>query len=312
MTLDPAVFEGWSQEDLDAFRSVDWEAMNGFEPWKTVVAERFPAYQHMLDHPELGPLLEEAAEGEFELSTFEARFRATEWFTSRSAAEREWDLFADDPANEAERDRQIAERAGTVRDLSAQLGAELSDDAITALATEALRRGLSEDEVVGQITASTTSYSAGSLTAAEDQIAALAAGQLIDVDAETRRSLAVRLVNGEMNEDGLRSYVTNIAKSQHPQFSKFIDQGISVAEYLAPQRNTIASMLGRNPADIDLMSPEFSAVTRMGDGSDLRAMTLDETTRFVRSRDDYWQGSQGQEELFGMVNGLSRALGVRR
>ncbi len=298
--------------EAQAQADIDWSTVRSYEDWEQVVKERFPAWSWALDHPELGPILAEAAEGEFTVDTFESQLRATDWFTSRTAAERAWDLQEADPANEAELQRQIEARAGEIRDLVGQLGAELSDEAVTSLSRDALRRGLSVDEITGQIISSTSSFTAGSITASEDEIAALAASQLVSIDAATRRSLAGKLATGEMNSDGIRSYVSSIAKSQHPQFAEFIDQGISVAEYLAPQRNTIASMLGRAPADIDLMSPEFSSVTRIGDGGQMRAMTLDETTRFVRSRDDYWQGSQGQSELHSMVGGLSRALGVRR
>lgn len=294
-----------SQEDID------WSTVRTYEAWEQIVKERFPAWAWALDHPELAPILQDAAEGEFTADTFEANLRATEWFTSRSAAERAWDIQEADPANEAELQRQIAQRAGEIRDRSSTLGAQLSDEAIDALARDSLRRGLTEDEVTGQIVAGSPTITAGAVAAAEDQIAALASDQLVTIDDETRRSLALKIVNGEMNGDGLRSYVQNVARSQFPQFADMIDQGVSVREYTAPQRNVLASMLGRNPADIDF-NGEFRDVLSIGDGGQTRAMSLSETERYGRTLDEYWQGQRGQEELSSMVGGLTRALGVRR
>ena len=308
---DLSAFEGWSQSDLDAFKEVDWDAVLSVDAWKDVVRERFPGMAWALDHAELGPILEEAAEGEFTQSTLESRFRATDWFTSRTAAERAWDIQEADPANEEELNRQIEARAGEISDLASQLGAQLSDDAISAIARDALRRGLSVDEVTAQITSTSASFVAGAITAAEDEISAQAASQLVSIDADTRRSLALKVANGEMDGDGIRSYVQNVARNQFPQFAEMIDQGISVREYTAPQRNILASMLGRNPNDIDLTG-EFRDVLSIGDGGQTRAMSLSETERYGRTLDAYWQGQQGQGELNSMVNGLSRALGMRR
>ncbi len=297
--------------EAQAQADIDWSTVRSYEDWEQVVKERFPAWSWALDHPELGPILAEAAENEFTVDTFDSQLRATDWFSSRSAAERAWDLDEADPANEAEIQRQIEAEAGDIRDIAGRLGAELSDDAISALARDALRRGLSQDEITGQIVASTSSFSAGSLTAAEDQISTLAGQYMVSIDEETRRSLAGKKVTGEMTDAGLLSYVKNVASSQFPHMAELIGQGISLKEYTAPHRNLVASMLGRTVNDIDL-TKEFRDVLSIGDNADVRPMTLSETEKYVRSQDAYWQGQQGQGELNSMVNGLSRALGVRR
>lgn len=291
---------------------VDWSGVQSLEAWEQVVRERFPGYAWALDHEELGPILKEAAEGEFTATTFESRLRATDWFASRSAAERTWDAFIADPANEAEVARQVEEQVGELRREAGVLGAELSDEQLDELARVALRRELSPAEITAQIVGATDSYAPGAFMANETTINEYASNYLVSVDEETRRSLAGKFATGQIDQSGIESYFQSIAKSQHPQFADLIDRGISVKEYMAPQRNMIAEMLGRSPADIDLMSPEFSAVTRIGDGGNLRAMNLTETAQFVRSSDDYWSTSKGRREVNGMVNGLTRALGVRR
>ena len=87
---------------------VDWNEVENVDQWREIVRERFPGFAWALEHPELGPILEDAAEGEFTVETFNAQLRATDWFTSRTAAERDWDLLASDPANDEEVARPVS------------------------------------------------------------------------------------------------------------------------------------------------------------------------------------------------------------
>ena len=291
---------------------IDWGTVRDFPEWKSVVEERFPGWAWAFDHPELGPLLESAVEGEFNADTFNAQLRATDWFTTRTESERAWDLRSGDPANAEQLERETLERLGEVKDLAGQLGAGgFSEDELRALAVQSLREGLSADEITGALVAGTDSYQAGTLAASQGDVRRLAADYLVTVDEATQRSLAGKLATGELTQEGVAAYVQNVARSQFPQFADMIDQGISVREYTAPQRNIVASMLGMNSEDVDLTG-QFRDVLSIGDGGQTRAMSLSETERYVRTRDDYWQAESGRRELHGMVNGLSRALGVRR
>ena len=290
---------------------VDWNEVENVDQWREIVRERFPGFAWALEHPELGPILEEAAEGEFTVETFNAQLRATDWFTSRTAAERDWDLLASDPANDEEVARQVEEEKGRISDLVSQLGSDFSADDLDALATDSLRRKLSDDEIVGLILAGTQAFSAGSMLSAEANIRKQAADNLITIDAETQRSLATKLATGELTQGGVDSYVTSVAKNQYPQFAALIDEGVSVSEYMAPQKQLIANMLGRNMQDVDFTG-EYRDVLSIGDGGQVRAMSLSETERYIRSRDEFWESRQGEDEALAVVNGLTRAMGVRR
>ena len=291
---------------------VDWSTVRTYEDWEKVVKERFPGWAWALDHPELGPILAEASENEFTSDTLAANIRATEWFTSRTEAERSWDARIADPANAEQIEREIDLKTQEIKDLAGQLGASgFSEEDIRVLAEQTLRQGLTADEVTGALVAGTESYSSGTLAASQGAVRREAANYLVTLDEETQRSLTARLATGELTGEGVTAYIQEVARSQFPQFTEMIDQGISVREYTAPQRQIVANMLGRNPEDIDLTG-EFRDVLSIGDGGSVRAMSLSETERYIRGRDDYWRGTAGQDEMYGMVNGLSKALGIRR
>jgi len=295
----------------DPVDDVDWEEVSTVEQWKDVVRERFPAFAWALDHPEIGPVLEAAAEGEFTEGTFDAQLRDTDWWRTRTEAQRAWDIFAGDDTNETELQRRIDEAAGELRDMAGTMGADLSDDQITSMATSWLRNGLSEDELRGEIISSTESFSAGSFLASETGIKATAADFLVTVDDETVRSMAAKLATGEMTPDGVAEYMRHVAKQQYPSLGGLIDQGINLREYSAPHRKMVADMLGKTVDQVDLTT-EYRDILSIGDSAGPRPMTLSETERYVRSKDEYWAGDAGKAEVHSITNGLTKALGVRR
>ncbi len=299
--------------DWSALEGIDWSQVNTVDQWKDVVRERFPAFSWAIDHPDLGPILEEAAEGEYTEATFDANLRATEWWISRTETQRAWDIFEGDPSNATEVERRIAEATGVLSDQASQLGATLTDVQLEALARGRLRNGLSDDEVVGEIlqTQDPSTYGAGLFTSTEGDIRATAADFMVTLDDDTIRSMATKVVSGEMVRAGVIDFMKNLASNQYPSLVGLIEGGTNLREYTAPHRKLVADMLGRVPGDIDLMG-EFRDVLSIGDKNGPRPMTLSETERFVRSKDEYWEGTQGQGEMFTLADGLSKALGVRR
>lgn len=305
-----ALSEGFDWSKLEG---IDWDAIDTPEAWEKVVRERFPAFAWAIDHEELGPVIREAVEGDFTEETFDANLRATDWWTTRSEAERAWDSLTADTTNAGEVQRRIDAQVGALRDLAGTLGATIPAWKYTDLATKALREGLSDDEVMGLLLASSTDFDPGVFTATETAIRSTAADFMVSLDDEMVRSMASRTVKGELNEAGVTEFMRDLAKNQHPSLAGLIDSGVTVREYFTPHRNRIAEALGRTADQVDL-TKEFGSVLAIGDGASSRPMTLAETDRYIRTLDEYWQrpGGQGEAELYGMTNALASALGRRR
>ncbi|MCP4227367.1 MAG: hypothetical protein GY773_28820 [Actinomycetia bacterium] len=286
-----------------------------FADWRELVTERFPGWAWALDHPELGPLLETAAEDEFTVDTFNAQLRATDWFTSRTESQRSWDIFSGDPANATELADQVHDQTANLRAMAGQLGLELSEDFFATFAESVLRNNLSESEVIGGLIASASDITFGSFTAAEAAVRATADRFLINVDAETARTMATKLLDGTMNEDGVTEYMKGVALQRFPSLEADIMRGVDLSEYFAPHRNLMADMLGIAPVSIDMANdPRFMSVLSFGDGDTIRPMTLAETGRYTRTLDDYWStpGGAGESEMFGFLSSLSKTMGTRR
>lgn len=299
--------------DWDLIRSIDWSKIETPEAWETLVRERFPAFAWALDHEELGPILEEAAKGDYTEQTFSANLRATEWWTSRTEAQRSWDLFSGDTTNAAEVARRVEEAKGSLSDQISTLGVEVPAAALDELTRQWLRNGWNEDELIGAVLAESTDFNPGVFTATESAVKQMGADFMVSVSDSSARSLAQRMIRGEVDEVGIEETMRELATQQHPALADLIERGVTPSQYFAPHRTRIATALGRQPEDIDLMG-EFSDVLSIGDGREVRPMTVTETDRYLKSKDEYWQvpGGEGEAQLYGMVSGLAGAFGRRR
>lgn len=290
--------------------------VTSFDDWKTLVQERFPGWAWALDHDELGPLLQTAAEGEFTPDTFNAQLKATTWYTSRTEAQRAWDVFATDPANDAEQQDRVTNQVGILKDLAGTLGVSITDDLFNLLAEQVLRNNMSEDEVIGELLSTNTSeLTFGSFTAAEAAVRQTADQWLVNTSPEVARDFATKLLNGEMNQDGVTEYFKELSRQRFPSLESQIDRGVNLQQLFDPHRNQLAQMLGIAPASIDMVNdPRFMPILSIGDGGETRHMTVAEVGTYGRTLDDYWTtpGGQGEQEKFGFLDTLSKTMGVRR
>jgi hypothetical protein len=139
------------------------------------IASMFPIYAVLLQDPEIGPILREAASRNEDEAWLEARLSNTQWWQQRSETMRQWELLEQtDPQTAAQRREQIA---AEMRDIFAQLGFAQPEDVIADLAEQALRMGWTETQITDavlalvpdQAPAGTTGYGAGGTLVADMQ-----------------------------------------------------------------------------------------------------------------------------------------------
>lgn len=292
--------------------TVDWQAIADYVQFREVVTERFPSWAWALDDPELGPLLQQAAgEEEWSAEVFTSRLKATGWWTSRTAAQREWDIFLGS-AGDADIERRIDEARGVLSDNAATLGATLTDAELDTLTRESLRNAWNEDEVTGQLLARSGTFTAGDYTAAQTSVNTLASQYMVSVDDATARSISSKLLSGEMSPQGAEEYMRNIARQRYPigQITEMIDQGVNLQEYFAPHRQVLANALERNPADIDFTTEFQSVMSLRGDDGTVAPMSLGQVEQYTRTLDEFWETQAGREQKHQMGRSLARQMGV--
>lgn len=295
--------------------NVDWAGVADYVQFRQVVEERFPSYAWALDHPELGPLIQQAAgDEEWSEEVFASRLQATDWWTSRTAAQRDWEIWWES-TSELDRNERIQRQEANIAKEASRLGVELSDTLLYNIATESLIFAYESDEITGRLLESAGllgEIQPGNITANQTRVRQMASDYFIELDEGTITSYATKLIDGSITEDTIKEHLIDMAKQRFPtgQIPTLLDEGTTLAEYFAPHRTRIANALGRTLDDVDLTSQEFLPVLSIRDESgQVAPMTLGQVDRFTRTLDEYWQTRQGREEQASYGRELLKALG---
>lgn len=282
------------------------------------IRELYPHLALYLDHPELGPLLRQAAEAGWSPEQLQGAVWQTEWWRSTSAAARTWDnLGLQDPA-EAQRQRDV--RRGDVEAEIGRLGLAFEPLDVNHVVETSLRLGMGAGEITRFIIsmASTRGFrvsAMGTVQSDANQIMALAKQYLMPLTPAQARDYAMRVASGSLSMDGLTAFFADTARARFVNDRQMIanlDRGLTVADVLGPVIGTVASELGLDPNAIDPTHPRFSVLleSRQADGS-VRSMTPTEARIWARTQPE-WDRSEGaRSEGTQLATALLDFMGVR-
>lgn len=282
-------------EDVDAWIRANYGYMAGF-----------------LDHPEVGPILREAALAGWDEHRLYGRVSQTQWWRTTSAAQRTWQaLMYEDPA---EAQRQVAETAAMVNNRARSLGLPMSSGQIAGIAAQATANGWSDaqviDSLVSQINWAT--IEAGDLTALRDDVKAVAGDYLVGVNESTAQNYAARIASGELTIQGVQSAMREQAKARFGYIADQLDQGITVKDYFRPIRDVIANELEVTAEEIDLTDSRWlKMVENRDEKGQLRAATMNEAMLAARKTPEWASTRKAQESTTKAITQIAQVFGRR-
>lgn len=267
-----------------------------------------------LNHPEIGPILRQAANENWDELKLYGRVTQTNfWKNTNAAARTWWQLTNEDPA---EARRLVGQTAATIQNKAQSLGLNMNSQQIASLAATATQNGWTDAQTVDMIMQQVnwSTIEAGDLTALRDNVKAIAGDYLVGVNDETAQNYAARIASGEMSMEGVRSAMLKQAKSRFGWMADELDQGITVKQYLQPIRDTIARELEVAPESIDLTDSKWlKHVETRGEDGQLRAATMNEAMLSAR-REPQWANTRGAQEtstqMIGMISDMFGRSGV--
>lgn len=276
---------------------------------RNLVAQRFPVFLWMLDHPELGPLLTQAVGEEWAPETLDARLRGSQWWQQTSEAVRKRiALEQSDPATaQRQQDRLVEQLAGWAQELGV---ADVGLERLADVAGKSLRGGWSEQQTRTALAAVVAPNGNG---AAALDVRRLARSYMVDLDEQSLADYTRRVFTGELTAQGMQALLAEQSKSRFPSIAKLIDQGVNPGDYFGQHAALIAKMTDQPTSAIDLVTdPTWMKVISTADGAGVRPMTLAETRSYVRTTSRYAQSATGRAEMADFTTGLERMLGVRK
>lgn len=235
----------------------------------------FPSFAWALKHPELGPILREAASDGWDQLRLQGALQGTNWWRTTSATAREHlTLMRNDPSTFRQ---NLNTRMVEVRDRARQLGVPLANRYHERIARDSMRFGWSPSQMDDSIKAYSNlsdvtvrqmeggNYG-GMLSIMYDRVERIANDYMINLSDDNIMRWTRQLLDGKKSEESFTQYAQTIARRQWPALAEMIDQGFTPREALEPYRTQIAGILERSPTDVDLMDRRMRRVLTNSDG----------------------------------------------
>jgi hypothetical protein len=295
-----------------------WEkeaASTGRPLWEIIAQARYGFMAVFIDHPELGPLLQKAAEGGWTRETFQGQLYQTNWWKHTAEATREFALLqSSDPATAQAR---IEQKFQMLRMMVKQSGFDISDSAIRQVATASQLLGL-EDAIAQRALFAQARYDKAGGTrqvggTAGNQIAnikARAAAYGVNIGEGRAFEYSRRIAMGELTPEGIEADLRNLAKSKWIYLKDDIDRGNTVADILDPYVQQFAQLMEVSPNSVDFNQTNFRRfVEGREEGKAARLLSLEESAQKVRTTNAWQQTRQAQAQAAGFAETIARTFG---
>jgi len=276
----------------------------------TYARQNYGMLAGFLNHPEIGPILKQAANEKWDELKLYGRVTQTNFWKSTSAAARTWwQLQNEDPA---EARRLVGQTAATIQNRARTLGLNMSAGQIAGLAAQATQNGWTDAQTVDMLMQQVNwaTIESGDLTALRDDVKAIGSDYLVAVEDGTAQNYAQKIASGEMSMEGVRSAMLKQAKARFGWMADELDSGITVKQYLQPIRDTIARELEMAPEAVDLTDSKWlKMVETQGEDGKLRAATMNEAMLAARREPQWANTRNAQETSTQMVSTISKMFG---
>lgn len=267
-----------------------------------------------LDHPEIGPLLRNAAGGGWTQERLQAELYRTQFWQKTSTAAREWDLLTrTDPA---ETGRRIDTLAAQLQTMVAQQGlsGQLSNDTVKWMAGVFLSQGLTEQEMQKQLLAQ-VHYEPGATPIGQagmtmNQVKSRASDFGLPMSDESAFNWAKQVAMGQLNPDAVDVYLRDQAKSRYSWLAPDLDRGATIKQLFDPMIQQTSQLLEISPTQIDLTDPKYASMIDHVDSSgQRRSMTTAEAATYVRSTPEWQTTDNATKAASAAAESILRTFG---
>lgn len=271
--------------------------------------------------PELQGLFEQALDEEWSPAQMQASIQNSEWFRNNDQYART--AWARETLGGADWQANLSEARKAVQIAAAQMGSDVTDEELNALAKryvyegwgESTRRGMMMEALSGEITflrdeRGQTSMRGTSGTLA-DNLRTLARANGVSFSDNWYESAARSVASGLSQESDWERDVRKQAASLYPVYSQKIEQGLNVYDLASPYINTMAQELELDPNQITLNDPYIrSALGGMSDSGDFTSMGLWDFQKKLRN-DPRWENtSKAQNEVTSVTGRVMQMFGL--
>lgn len=282
------------------------------------IQNNFPMWAWAFEDPELGPLLRDAVDPGigFSPNTFQAKVMGTNWWRSRSAAVRNYDILKHtDPGQlQAQRDELAASVAAQAR----ALGVPLDFNELQYVVEGGLLQGWSASDprmvhALGSFMLSSGRTGTGAIETIGRDIDQTARKKHFLAGMNDAREWAIHVATGSSTMEDVEREMHKRSVSLYPHLADQLNSGASMMDIFSGHIGLIADELELSPEQVDLTRGVWSKVINTYDvnASKHRAMTLSETRTLAREEPQWWKTARGKAMEAQMGDFLLKSFGRR-
>lgn len=287
-----------------------------------LIAEQYPFLAFLANHPEVGPLLQKAVDinSPYSPEKFTSELMKTNWWTKQSDAQREWQITQNVRPGEAAQ-RRNSYKLGVHMAANA-FGAQLTPQQIAFFTEIGLSQGLDPNgpemmEALRRARKGAPSKGYGKVGVSAHEIRASAEGQwFVRPNMNDVTRMAENVALGRDSLESINARYSLQARKRYPHLAEELMSGMTLAEIVAPLRDTVAQELERTPADININGHPVwrQLVTGIRDPTTkkVRQMTESEAIRLARQQDPWWKTANGRQMDNNMATSLANIFGKRK
>ena len=271
--------------------------------------------------PEIQPIFEQAINEGWTPDRFKAAIQNSDWYRSNNEYSRI--AWAQETAGGADWEATLEDARLAVRAAATAMGADITEQELSALArryvyegwSESTRRGLLNEALSGEISylpddrgVVSMRGGAGELS---DTLRNLARANGVTFTDNWYLSAAKSVASGLTTAEDWERDVREQAASLFPVYSEKIRMGMNVYDLASPYINTMAQELELNPNQISLDDPYIrQALSGMNDQGDFQPMGLWDFQKKLR-QDPRWENtSKAQNEVTSVTGRVMQMFGL--
>lgn len=283
-----------------------------------LIREQYPTLLSILDKPGVRDALTEAVQQHWDPAgdRFKVRLQQTEWYKTTPASQRDWQVGSiTDPSTYKQTMQEVGQR---VNNLANQTGITLPPDVLQDITERAAAEKWSDATLRnyyvyaahGQHTGAPTGESATDF----NTVHTLASEYGVPLSDKAAFEWADRLTAGSVDQNAVKGYMIEQAKSLYPGLAAAIDSGLTVRQYSDPYAQIAARELNINPNDFNLADQKWSAPLQQLDPKtgQRTAMSLDAWQTMVRTdpQYNYDTTNNAKAQASALVNTLEQKFGA--
>lgn len=271
-------------------------------------------YAFLEGNKDLKKIFSQAIKETWTTDKFQAAIRDTAWWKNNSDSMRQAEITRKtDPATWS---AMVDAETIRVQQLAAEIGAAIPSGKLKGVVETALRTNMDEDlmrNMLGQYVNFTKNGTLhGEAGMHEFTMKQYAADMGIQLDDQTIKNQAQRVVRKVATTQDYESMVRDHAKSMYPSYAKQLDAGMTIKDIAAPYTQMMAHTLEIPDTDITLFDPTIkSALNGLSPDGKPTGLSLTDFQQRLRSDPRWAKTGAAQSSAFNVGLAVLKNMGLR-